>query len=1085
MAVANSDISQLCGEIVLLWNAFLAAFTENPFVLGHLARSHHLRRVKRFSEGFFLLENPRARALEACDADYQHYAMVAESARSARYLSALPQLPVSCPEMDGDVATLPVIFEDVYKGDGGGHADSASVLASFANSDDGKRRHSLGELESAETEDKSKKEEVATSLLKDGKRSGGGGASSSSSSKLLRPLSVPSSQKLDDGVSGGCICQNYQLLILNYPSFQDILSLEDVSLLEEKEEEAKDIAKKDLSKSGGSPANLRRRSKNEKTKGSQDQESLSGGSNTTPRTSKVFANSVRLRRISRKDLEKKEAGTAAATTTRGSQQNRQQQHLSSSPRLPGKAEQQQRAEENGEEDEEDVDANGFSHLEWSASVPYNLAEEPDEVRGMKHSHSCQSVPSISLEQLSQKQKKAEEEEAAAAPPEEKKKSLGSIRETKSKEALDKVDGSSDRVSSTSHDKEGAVVVPSSSALVRSVGVSTGEKKKSGVDVVTSSQPPGKVSMSALRMPPDGKSFSSSSSSSSSSAACTPVNPPPLQEEKEEEPNVHGQPLSAPGVVSRVLLATTSAQPPMSLERQHSQAELSRKLEEVRQKSRSITREGIMLSQRPRARSEEAAKFPAERRPRMRLRSEGRAVDEDGDGHGGGGAPAVAPTAVDANVAVRDDDPSLSAPRLIQTAMRRNKGEKDSSSQQPTPSLPPPPVQFRDPPGQRADKGKKAEAASAAANREKVREIQRDLEERITRRRSQYDLLVAKRREEAAAAVAAKKKSADRHPPSYRKSISVNGESEKRGEKEKEEEKKEEGTKGRAGTGPLSRRRKHLTDEEDERNNTSSMSRIESRKPPSSRKSKSRAQRLQQQQQQPQQQDSSSSSNGYFLVERTGDWMETKSLPMPRNKTKDRYVGKVKGSVTTEPAQIFFAKLEISPIRQKFSGCGNTGGKVSKELCKASVLSTPVCSERALKAAPRPSLQQKLVALVGDDTLAFIRAKEEFKKSLTFSGVLYSDLARFPSSAPYFHLSEEQHHRLLTSASVPPPLSPHLVVCVHGLDGNSADLRLVKTYLEMALPASNLEFLMSEVNQVIVGERCDCIYYKICGLKFFF
>ena len=27
-----------------------------------------------------------------------------------------------------------------------------------------------------------------------------------------------------------------------------------------------------------------------------------------------------------------------------------------------------------------LDCNGFSHLEWSASVPYNLAEEPDEVR---------------------------------------------------------------------------------------------------------------------------------------------------------------------------------------------------------------------------------------------------------------------------------------------------------------------------------------------------------------------------------------------------------------------------------------------------------------------------------------------------------------------------------------------------------------------------------------------------------------------------------------------------------------------------------------------------------------------------------
>lgn len=41
---------------------------------------------------------------------------------------------------------------------------------------------------------------------------------------------------------------------------------------------------------------------------------------------------------------------------------------------------------------------------------------------------------------------------------------------------------------------------------------------------------------------------------------------------------------------------------------------------------------------------------------------------------------------------------------------------------------------------------------------------------------------------------------------------------------------------------------------------------------------------------------------------------------------------------------------------------------------------------------------------------------------------------------------------------------HLVVCVHGLDGNSADLRLIKTYLEMAMPGHNLDFLMSENNQ---------------------
>lgn len=45
----------------------------------------------------------------------------------------------------------------------------------------------------------------------------------------------------------------------------------------------------------------------------------------------------------------------------------------------------------------------------------------------------------------------------------------------------------------------------------------------------------------------------------------------------------------------------------------------------------------------------------------------------------------------------------------------------------------------------------------------------------------------------------------------------------------------------------------------------------------------------------------------------------------------------------------------------------------------------------------------------------------------------------------------------------------MIVCVHGLDGNSADLRLVKTYLELGLPTNNFEFLMSQRNQ---GETFD-------------
>ena len=40
-------------------------------------------------------------------------------------------------------------------------------------------------------------------------------------------------------------------------------------------------------------------------------------------------------------------------------------------------------------------------------------------------------------------------------------------------------------------------------------------------------------------------------------------------------------------------------------------------------------------------------------------------------------------------------------------------------------------------------------------------------------------------------------------------------------------------------------------------------------------------------------------------------------------------------------------------------------------------------------------------------------------------------------------------------------SPHLVVCAHGLEGASNDLRQVRIFLQAALPKSDLHFLMSD------------------------
>uniref|UniRef100_A0A8C6YJL2 Family with sequence similarity 135 member B n=1 Tax=Naja naja TaxID=35670 RepID=A0A8C6YJL2_NAJNA len=91
----------------------------------------------------------------------------------------------------------------------------------------------------------------------------------------------------------------------------------------------------------------------------------------------------------------------------------------------------------------------------------------------------------------------------------------------------------------------------------------------------------------------------------------------------------------------------------------------------------------------------------------------------------------------------------------------------------------------------------------------------------------------------------------------------------------------------------------------------------------------------------------------------------------------------------------------------------------------------------------------------EQMLNFYQAKETFKKELKIEGFLYSDLSILASDIPYFPPEEEEEN--LEDGI-------HLVICVHGLDGNSADLRLVKTFIELGLPGGKLDFLMSERNQ---------------------
>ncbi|XP_076093323.1 protein FAM135A-like isoform X3 [Mytilus galloprovincialis] len=98
---------------------------------------------------------------------------------------------------------------------------------------------------------------------------------------------------------------------------------------------------------------------------------------------------------------------------------------------------------------------------------------------------------------------------------------------------------------------------------------------------------------------------------------------------------------------------------------------------------------------------------------------------------------------------------------------------------------------------------------------------------------------------------------------------------------------------------------------------------------------------------------------------------------------------------------------------------------------------------------------KLVSQIGHATLSFVEARENLKKQMKFDGQLYSEFQTLASTIPYFMMPPD---------GVDDSEGHHLIVCVHGLDGNSADLRLVRTYIEMGLTGYKLEFLMSERNQ---------------------
>ncbi|XP_078675526.1 protein FAM135A-like isoform X1 [Branchiostoma floridae x Branchiostoma belcheri] len=177
----TSHLTQLCADLCALWTQFLDMVTTSTPIAQYLSDNNHQTRVQRFCEAFFTVDNPRQSALVYSENSPQGHAHIGAMVRNSCYFATLPPVPVECAETDGDATTLPIIFEDRY----------VANVKEVPSMD-------LSDVSTAGDENKSQRRSSLPFSRKDNKRSSKDKKSGSSSS-----LNRSESQGSKDGDSTG------------------------------------------------------------------------------------------------------------------------------------------------------------------------------------------------------------------------------------------------------------------------------------------------------------------------------------------------------------------------------------------------------------------------------------------------------------------------------------------------------------------------------------------------------------------------------------------------------------------------------------------------------------------------------------------------------------------------------------------------------------------------------------------------------------------------------------------------------------------------------------------------------------------